>query len=77
MTTGSAPAGRVLGPKWDGFDTFTVEEAGEILRLSRGSAYAAAASGELPTIRFGRRYVVPRLAIEKLLTGEAGQRSAA
>jgi|HubBroStandDraft_6_1064221.scaffolds.fasta_scaffold143902_3 excisionase family DNA binding protein len=58
---------RALGAKWDGFDTFTVEEAGEILRLSRTSAYAAAASGELPTIRFGRRYVVPRLAIEKLL----------
>jgi hypothetical protein len=35
-----------LGQKWDGFETFTVEEAGcEILRLSRESAYAAARSG--------------------------------
>ncbi len=26
---------RMLGPKWDGRDTFTVPEAGEILGISR------------------------------------------
>jgi excisionase family DNA binding protein len=67
------PGRRVLAARWDDHDTFTVEEAGEILRLSRGSAYSAAASGELPTIRFGRRMVVPRLALERLLTGAAAQ----
>lgn len=67
---------RILDAKWDGFDTFTVEEAGEILRIGRTSAYNAAASGELPTLQFGRRRVVPRLAIERLLSGE-GQRPAA
>lgn len=39
--------------------TFTVEEACELLGLSRSSAYRAAARGELPTLRFGRRLVVP------------------
>lgn len=39
--------------------TMTVEEAGELLGLSRSSAYRAAARGELPTLRFGRRLVVP------------------
>jgi excisionase family DNA binding protein len=39
--------------------TMTIEEAGELLGLSRSSAYRAAARGELPTLRFGRRLVVP------------------
>ncbi len=39
--------------------TLTVEEAGRLLGLSRSSAYRAAARGELPTVRFGRRLIVP------------------
>jgi excisionase family DNA binding protein len=59
-----------LGQKWDGFEIFTVEEAGcEILRLSRESAYAAARSGELPTVRIGRRLLVPRKSLERILEG--------
>jgi excisionase family DNA binding protein len=58
----------VLGPEWDGFSVFTVEEAGcKILRLSREAAYAAARTGRLPTIRVGRRLLVPRAALERLL----------
>ena len=51
--------------------TYTVEEAGKVLGLSRPSAYAAAASGELPTIRIGRRLLVPRVQLEALLAGRA------
>jgi excisionase family DNA binding protein len=36
-----------------------VEQAGELLGLSRSAAYRAAAGGDLPTIRFGRRLYVP------------------
>jgi excisionase family DNA binding protein len=39
--------------------TMTIEEAGGLLGLSRGSAYRAAARGELPTFRFRRRLLVP------------------
>lgn len=39
--------------------TMTIEEAGGLLGLSRSSAYRAAARGELLTLRFGRRLVVP------------------
>ncbi|MDP8928036.1 MAG: helix-turn-helix domain-containing protein [Actinomycetota bacterium] len=39
--------------------TLSVEEAGELLGISRRSAYRAAARGELPTVRLGRRLVVP------------------
>jgi hypothetical protein len=64
-----APRARqVLDSKWDGRSTFTIEEAGvEILGLSRWSAYAAAKNGSLPTIRIGRRCIVPRHALERLL----------
>ena len=59
---------RILDARWDGRSTFTVEEAGcDILGLSKCSAYAAAKAGTLPTIRIGRRLVVPRHPFEKLL----------
>jgi excisionase family DNA binding protein len=47
----------------------TVPEAGRLVGLGRASAYQAARSGELPTLRFGRRVVVPRAALDRLLSG--------
>jgi excisionase family DNA binding protein len=47
--------------------TLTVEEAARVLGISRSSAYEAVRRGELPTVRIGRRYVVPRVALERLL----------
>ena len=49
----------------------TVEEAGKFCRLSRNSMYAAIARGELPSIRVGRRILIPRAALVRLLA--AGQ----
>lgn len=48
---------------------YTVQEAGELLGLSRGSAYEAARRGDLPTLRIGRRLLVPISALEKMLEG--------
>ena len=62
---------RVLDSRWDGRSTLSVEEAGDVLGLSRATAYAAANSGSLPVIRIGRRMVVPRYALERLLMGAA------
>jgi len=45
----------------------TVEEAAKAIGLSRGSAYAAVRRGELPTIRIGRRILVSRDGLERLL----------
>jgi hypothetical protein len=46
----------------------TVPEAGRIVGLkSRGAAYAAARSGDIPTIKIGSRVFVPRAALEKML----------
>lgn len=47
--------------------TITVEEAGRMLGISRGLAYQMARENKLPTIRFGRRLVVPKWAIQHLL----------
>jgi len=47
--------------------TLTVAETAELLRLSRNGAYEAIAKGELPSIRVGRRLLVPRLALERML----------
>ena len=47
----------------------TLDEVASLLRISRGSAYEAAKRKEIPTIRIGRRLLVPSDALEKLLSG--------
>jgi excisionase family DNA binding protein len=45
----------------------TIEEAAQLMRIGRNSAYEAARRGEIPTIRIGRRLLVPRAALERML----------
>ena len=45
----------------------TIEEAGKVLGLGRGSSYQATARGDIPTIRIGRRLLVPIKGLELLL----------
>jgi excisionase family DNA binding protein len=47
--------------------TLTVEQAGQVLGLGRSAAYEAAASGEIPVLRFGRRLIVPPPALLAML----------
>ncbi len=47
--------------------TLTVDEAARELRISRNAAYEAVRRGEIPSIRFGKRIVIPRAAFERLL----------
>lgn len=47
--------------------TLTVEEAAATLGVSRASAYEAVRRGEIPAIRIGRRVLVPRVALDRLL----------
>jgi excisionase family DNA binding protein len=49
--------------------TLTVEEAAAALGISRAFAYEAVRRGEIPSIRIGRRVLVPRAALGKLLDG--------
>lgn len=63
--------------------TVSVEEAARLLGVGRGLAYEAARRGEIPTIRLGRRLLVPRarllalLGEEQLVTAASGERNAA
>ena len=54
----------------------TVMEAAAELGISKGSAYEAARTGVIPTIRIGRRLIVPRVAFDKMLE-QAGEPEAA
>ena len=45
----------------------TVEEAGKLLGISRRSAYRAAERGEIPTLRVGRRLLVPSATLLTML----------
>jgi excisionase family DNA binding protein len=47
--------------------TVSVEDAARILGISRGAAYTHARDGSLPTVRLGKRLLVPKAALEKLL----------
>jgi excisionase family DNA binding protein len=47
--------------------TMTVEEAAEVLGISRATAYDAVSRGEIPCIRIGRRILIPKVALERLL----------
>ncbi len=49
----------------------TVNEVAKLLGLSRASAYQGVACGEIPSIRVGRRILVPRQALERMLEGDS------
>jgi len=51
----------------------TVEECAALLSISRGLAYAAVREGRIPSIRIGRRILVPVAALDRMLE-EAGTR---
>lgn len=47
--------------------TLTVKEVAAVLNISRGLAYKAVRDGTIPTIRIGRRILVSRRALDRLL----------
>jgi excisionase family DNA binding protein len=53
--------------------TYSVEEAGRLLGVGRNQAYEAAKTGTLPTIKIGRRLLVPKAALDRMLNGEAAK----
>jgi excisionase family DNA binding protein len=53
--------------------TFTVPEVAVRLGLSRNGAYEAVATGEIPAIRIGRRVLVPRAALARMLDQAGNQ----
>ena len=56
--------------------TLSVEEVAEVLGIGRNSAYEAIRRGEIPALRLGRRLVVPRQALERLLRNSNSETAA-
>jgi Helix-turn-helix domain len=52
---------------WRSLDTITVPRAARVLGISRGGAYEAARTGELPTLRIHHRLVVPVARLRRML----------
>jgi excisionase family DNA binding protein len=48
-------------------ETVSLPEAGKILGISRSSIFRAAARGQVPVLTIGRRKLVPRAALTRLL----------
>ena len=45
----------------------TVEQTAKVLGISRGLAFAAVRAGDIPSIRIGRRILVPRDRLRQML----------
>ncbi|MCE3277387.1 MAG: Helix-turn-helix domain [Propionibacteriaceae bacterium] len=52
--------------------TMQVDDVAKALGLSRGAAYNAIQTGEIPSIRIGRRIVVPTAAVRRMLQLDGG-----
>jgi excisionase family DNA binding protein len=45
----------------------TIEEAGILLNVSRPTAYNLAKNGSIPVLKLGRKLMVPKSALERML----------
>jgi excisionase family DNA binding protein len=54
-------------------ETLTVGETADRLGISRALAYKAAQNGEIPTLRIGRRYLVLKVELERMLAATVDQ----
>ena len=52
---------------------YTVMETAVLLGLGRNSTYEAITRGQIPSIRVGRRVLVPRAALEHMLAAANGR----
>jgi hypothetical protein len=58
---------RILDSRWDGKTAFKVRELAEVLGISPCSAWAAVNTGKIASVRIGRRIIIPRHVVERLL----------
>ena len=51
--------------------TYTIAEAARRIGSGLNQTYAAAKAGQIPTIKIGKRILVPKAALDRLLDGNA------
>lgn len=49
---------------------YDIRDVARRLGLGKSAAYAAAARGQIPTIKIGRKLLVSKAALDQLLSGE-------
>ena len=52
-------------------DVISLEEVAARLGIGRNQAYSFVQEGKIPALRFGRRWLIPRVAFDRLLSGES------
>jgi len=60
----------LTGKRGEGMEdklTLSIEEAAKVLGIGRNLCYERVKTGEIPVIKIGRRLLVPKKALEKLL----------
>ena len=50
--------------------TYTVTEVAKLLGIGRSAAYEAARNGQIPTVRIGKRILVPAAGLQRMLDGK-------
>jgi excisionase family DNA binding protein len=48
----------------------TVEDVAARLGIGRNQAYEAVQQGKIPALRFGRRWLISRVVLDRMLAGE-------
>ena len=62
ITTPDAPRSDVLAPR-----VYTIPEVAALVGIGLNSAYELARTGKIPAMRFGRRVVVSKAALDAML----------
>jgi excisionase family DNA binding protein len=69
MTNIDKPIGRPKGRR-AGPDVLSVDDVAARLGIGRNLAYSAVREGKIPSIKIGQRWLVPRVAFDRLLSGD-------
>jgi excisionase family DNA binding protein len=71
MTSRAKDKRRKVLAKRAAADVMTVEDVAARLGIGRNQAYEAVARGQVPgAFRFGRRWLIPRVAFDRMLQGD-------
>jgi excisionase family DNA binding protein len=61
---------KVTAEKRAAAEVISLEEVATRLGIGRSQAYEAVQSGKIHALRFGRRWLIPRAAFDRMLSGE-------
>jgi excisionase family DNA binding protein len=53
--------------------TNSIEDLAEILGIGRSTAYAAVRNGTIPSIKVGKRVLIPKVSLHRLLSGQTAK----